>query len=369
MPIDVLVKRIHRNSQRFGNQFPLYGEGLHYVLSPNDNWLTAFWTGLVWLAYAASENDSLKAYARSLLPTFQARLDHRIHITHDLGFLFTLSACSQWQLTGDRQARSLALRAADELVQRYRPEGRYLQAWGEIGAPEEGGRAIIDTMMNIPLLFWATGQSGDTRYADAARAHADTTARYLLREDASTYHTYFFDQESGQPIGPQTHQGYADDSLWARGQGWAIFGFATAADWTGSTPYRHLALRAAQRFLAELPASGVPTWDLRLPDDAPHYPDTSAGAIAACGMYRLARLLDGSDGQRMRVAADRLLDALLGQYLETDPAGEGLLRGGTYHTPKSMGVNAYLICGDYFFLEALLMREDRCPDLWGPTLA
>jgi unsaturated chondroitin disaccharide hydrolase len=366
MLLDNLFARIRRNCEAFSDQFPTVGDGTRYLLQPNDTWLAAFWPGLLWLTYAATADPAIRSCAESLLPSFADRLERRVHITHDLGFLYTLSARAQWQLTGDEAAHRLALRAAEELARRYRPAGQYIQAWGEIGDKAEGGRAIIDTMMNVHLLFWAAEQTGRTHYHDIARAHVDTTASFLVRADGSSNHTFFFDQNTGEPLGPRTHQGYADDSLWARGQGWTIHGFAAAADWTGDPHHAAIARQAAERFLAELPEGGIPTWDLRLPADAPHYPDTSASAIAAAGMLRLARQLGGEAGDHMRRAAVTLLDTLIARYLETDSEGQGLLRGGTYHAHKGWGVDAYFICGDYFFLEALLMRDGRCPSLWGP---
>jgi unsaturated chondroitin disaccharide hydrolase len=359
------LARIQRQHRALGDQFPVVGEGTRYQLAENNHWLAGFWTGLLWLAYAATVDQDLRAHAESLLSTFRERLDKRKHITHDLGFLFTLSARAQWQLTEDEAARDLALRAAKELVQRYRPAGRYIQAWGEVGDSEEGGRTIIDTMMNLPLLFWAFGQTGDASYREAALAHAETSRRHLLRSDGASYHTFFFDQETGKPLGPRTHQGYADDSLWARGQGWAIFGFALAAEWSGERRFLDAAQRAARRFMAELPPDGVPTWDLRLPDDAPHYRDSSAGAIAASGMLRLARLVDGPERDEFRDAALSLLDALVTDCFEIQPEAQGLLRDGTYHAHKGWGVEEFFICGDYFFLEALLAAQGKAPDFWG----
>jgi len=302
-----------------------------------------------------------------LLPCFAMRLDQRIHITHDLGFLFTLSARAQWQLTGDTYAYDLALRAAADLARRFRPQGGYIQAWGALGDPVESGRTIIDTLMNIPLLFWASAQTGTPHYHDIAHQHAETTARYLLRPDGASYHTYFFDPQTGEPVGPRTHQGYADESLWARGQAWTIYGFAVAAAWCDEPAFVDVARQAAARFLAELPPDGIPWWDLRLPDDAPHYRDSSAGAIAAAGMLRLAAQLDGDAGAALRHHAVSLLQNLVDACLETLPDAQGLLRGGTYHAHKGWGVNEYFIGGDYFFLEALLMLGDSPPDFWGPS--
>ncbi|MBN2303846.1 MAG: glycoside hydrolase family 88 protein [Anaerolineae bacterium] len=369
MTLDTLLRRIKQNCEPFQGQFPTVGDGTRYRLTVNDNWLAGFWPGLLWLTYAHTRDQAFAVCAQSYLASFRQRLDDRVHITHDLGFLYTLSARAQWQLTGNEEARALALRAADELSQRYRPNGRYIQAWGAVGDPEQGGRAIIDTMMNLALLYWATDQTGSPRYAEIATAHADTTAQYLVREDGGSYHTFFFDQETGEPIGPQTHQGYADDSLWARGQSWVIFGFVVAAAWTGNGRYTQTAYQAAERFMAELPENKLPLWDLRLPPGAPHYPDTSASAIAAAGMLRLAGQLEGAAREQVRQHAGTLLNALNACCLETDPAAQGLLRGGTYHAHKQLGVDEYFICGDYYYLEALLMQAGHCPDFWGKPTA
>ncbi len=357
--------RIRRHHRAFGDQFPMVGEGTSYQLTDNNHWLAGFWTGLLWLAYAATGDKDLRVHAESLLATFRERLDRRVHITHDLGFLFSLSARAQWQMTSDERARQLALRAARELVQRYRPAGRYIQAWGEVGDSEEGGRTIIDTLMNLPLLFWASEQTGDAQYREAALAHAETSQDYLLRPDGASYHTFFFDQASGEPLGPRTHQGYADDSLWARGQAWAIYGFAVAADWLRDESLLDASRRAARRFLAELPPDRVPTWDLRLSGDAPHYRDSSAGAIAASGVLRLAGLVDGAERDEFHHLALTLLNALVTNCFEMRPQAQGLLRDGTYHAHKGWGVEAYFICGDYFFLEALLTAQGTAPDFWG----
>jgi len=261
----------------------------------------------------------------------------------------------------------LALRTARELVRCYHPAGRYIQAWGAVGDPEEGGQIIVDTMMNLPLLFWASAQTGDACYHEMGKEHAETSLRYLVRADGATYHTFFLDQETGEPLGPRTHQGYADDSLWARGQAWAIYGFALAAEWCQEPRFLEAARRAARRFVSELPPDGVPWWDLRLPENAPHYPDSSAGAIAAGGMLRLARFGDEAEEGEFHGPARKLLASLITRCLETRPEAQGLLRGGTYNANKAWGVDTCFICGDYFFLEALLALEGKAPDFWGPV--
>ncbi|MEZ4589795.1 MAG: glycoside hydrolase family 88 protein [Chloroflexota bacterium] len=344
-------------------RFPNYSKGSQYVWRENDNWLAAFWPGLLWLAYSASHQQQFCDTAVALLPTFAHRLDRQVHITHDLGFLYTLSARAQWQCTGDVAARDLALRAATQLLGRYRQPGRYIQAWGAVGDAEKGGQIIADTMMNIPLLFWAGAETGDSRFHEAAQQHTRHSINYLMRPDGSSHHTFFFNQQTGQPDHPATHQGYSDDSWWARGHAWLIYGFALAAAWCDNETFLAAARRAANTFYAALPPSKVPPWDFRLPAEAPAYLDSSAGAIAACGMLRIAAL-DG-DAQ-MRQQAESLVAGLLQTCLEDDPQAQGLLQHGALHIPKMWAPDAYLIFGDYFFLEALLTLTNNAPDFWGP---
>lgn len=361
--VTTVVARIHRNRAAFGDRFPSYGDGAtRYLLTPNKNWLASFWAGLQWLTYATTREQRDRDAAAALLPTFAARLDDNIHLNHDLGFLFILSARAQYLFTGDTAARALALRAADALFERYHPHGRYIQAWGDVSDPEERGRFIIDCMMNLGLLFWASAETGDSRYRDAALNHAATTQRYLLREDGSTYHTFFLDPETASPIGPKTHQGYADDSLWARGQAWAVFGFAVAAQWSGEPSFLASAEAAADCYLSAAPLNTVAPWDLALPDSAPNYPDSSADAITAAGLLRLAALTDSA---HYRAQAYRLLLMLYEQAFDIRPEAQGLLLHGTQHVPSGYGIDTYTIFGDYFFFESILNMTEQAPDFWG----
>lgn len=370
--LSTAIERVESNQPLFDdlfpNLFPNYGEAHHYLLRENNNWLAAFWPGMLWLAYDQTGSPALREAATALLPTFAHRLDEEIHITHDLGFLFSLSARAQYQLTGDPAAAELALRAADLLLGRYRQPGRYIQAWGALDDPVESGRIIMDTMLNLPLLFWASNESGDPRYNAAALDHARITSRHMVRPDGSTFHTFFFDQESGAPRHGATHQGVADDSLWSRGQAWGILGFAIAADWLPHERFLvETARTLARRFMAELPSDDVPLWDCWLPADAPRYRDSSAAAIALCGLLRLVDT-DPAHAQEYQAYARRLLDALTRHCWDDHAEAQGLLEHGALHVPKGIATDSYVIFGDYFMLEALLRLSGQAPDFWGvPT--
>jgi unsaturated chondroitin disaccharide hydrolase len=362
--IDKSVKRIKQNNRVFLGRFPSYGDRqMTYHLTANENWLAAFWSGLLWLAAAKSKSPTDIQAACERLPSFAQRLDKRIHLNHDLGFLFLLSARAQWQFTSDEQAHALALRAADLLLARFHTSGGYIQAWHDTDHPSERGRFIIDCMMNLPLLFWASRETRDQKYWRAAMTHALTSARYLLRDGGETYHTYFMDADTGEPIGPKTHQGYADESLWSRGQAWAIYGFTMAAEWTGDDAFTRAAVAAAGCYRREAPPKAISRWDYALPEDAPAHPDSSADAIAASGLLRLAEHTGESEYRQL--AMDRI-KILVDQAFETHPNAQGLLRHGTQHAPHGYGVDTYTIFGDYFFLEALMKLNNEAPDFWGP---
>ena len=369
--LDICLRRVRANVSAFDGRFPFIGDGDRYILGENDHWMTGFWTGELWLSYAISGDDFFRRAAEAHLESFRQRLIDNAHINHDLGFLFTLSARAQYRLTGDEAARDLAIEAAGRLVERFNPKGEYIQAWKAIGDPQEGGRFIIDTLLNLPLLFWASEQTGDPRYADAASRHAHTTRRYLIRPDGSAYHTFFMDPHTGEPIGPKTHQGYADASLWSRGQAWAVTGFAIAAEWTGDPEFLATSRRAADRFLAEITPDYVPLWDFRLPEDEPRVRDTSAAAIAAVGLLRLAALLEEANvnhggAERYAAATNRLIDAQLEAAFDPSEEGvQGLLRDSSYHANRPELAQRYTLFGDYFFLEALAWLTGHPVDFWG----
>ena len=359
-----ITARIRNNYDQFSGEFPSYGNGTTtYNLTPNKNWLASFWTGLLWLTYSQTKAESDADNAKKLLPTFEQRLDKGIRLNHDLGFIFTLSARAQWQLTNDETAHALALRGAKVLITRFRKAGQYIQAWDDVGDADEGGRFIIDCMMNLPLLLWASHETGDARFHDVAIAHAKTSQTYLIRDNGESYHTYYLDQDTGKPIGPKTHQGYADDSFWSRGQGWAIHGFAMLAEWTGDSTFIDTAKLTADRYLEYAPLTEIVPWDLRLPADATPYPDSSADAIVAGGLLRLADL---TGNNHYREKAIQLIRTLCDKAFDTRPDAQGLLKHGTQHAPHNYGVDTYTIFGDYFFYEAILRLLNKAPDFWGP---
>lgn len=257
-----------------------------------------------------------------------------------------------FRLTGDAAWRDGALTAAGSLTKRFNPRGNFIRAWGALDSPVNAGRAIIDTMMNLDLLFWASAETGDGRFADIARRHATTSAEHHVRDDGSTAHAFDFDPATGGPISQSTRQGYSPTSCWARGQAWAIYGFTTAYRRTTAEPFLDTARKAADWFLAHLPADAVPFWDFRSPNLPRDARDSSAGAIAACGLLDLGRVTDES---RYREGGLRALRALCQGYTTRGlPAHQAILLHGTGNKPRDDDVDVSLVYGDYYFVEALM---------------
>ncbi|NMP27308.1 glucuronyl hydrolase [Rahnella sp. SAP-1] len=359
---------ISRNLTDFGDKYPaetcLDGQ---YPLTENVEWTTSFWTGQLWLAWEMSGDEKFRHMAERHVRSFGLRIAGRVDTnTHDLGFLYTLSCVAAWRLTGNRQARGFSLLAAEALLERFHAKAKIIQAWGDLRDPEQAGRMIIDCNMNLPLLYWASEQSGDMRFAQAAYDHVSQAARYLIREDSSTYHTYYMDSLTGAPLYGNTQQGYADDSCWSRGQAWGIYGFTLSYLYTGDQALLEHAKRLANYFLNRLPKDGICHWDLAL-NGTDALRDSSAAAIAVCALLELSKQLPVIDAHRKsyEIAARHMMSSLTRSYLtRLEDKGTGLLNHSVYHYASNKGVDECSIWGDYFYVEALVRMTQSWKLYW-----
>ncbi|MFI5896320.1 glycoside hydrolase family 88 protein [Actinoplanes sp. NPDC051513] len=334
------LRTIDANLAAFGDRYP--GDttirGRYRPRDGNVGWTTSFWPGVLWLASSLTGEARYSDAAAAHVPSFASRIAGKVDVdTHDLGFLYTLSCVVPWERLGDQVARAAAVDAAAHLVTRVLPAAGIIQAWGDLGDPRQQGRTIIDSLMNTPLLFWAG-------YSDIAQRHVAQLRDHILRPDDTTFHTFYWDPATGAPLRGETEQGDSDESCWARGQAWGIYGFALNHRHTGDPTFLAAARRCADRFLAHLPADGVPYWDLVFGDGSGEERDSSAAAIAVCGLLELG-------DPRYREAALRILGSLMDDY--ADPASDALLAHGVYDKPKGVGVDEGNLWGDYFYLEAL----------------
>lgn len=366
--VNRITPKLDKTMALMGDKFPNEAcEGGKWTPSDNTQWTTSFWTGQLWLAWELTGEDKYRQAAERYLPSFAARLEQRIETaTHDLGFLYSLSCVNAWRLTGNETARRIALQAADILMERYNPVAKIIQAWGDLNDPAQQGRMIIDCNMNLPLLYWASEQTGDARYAEAAAAHAQQAAKYIVRPDASTFHTFYMDVTTGEPRFGDTHQGHSDTSCWSRGQAWAIYGFMLSYLYTGDKPLVDLTRSLAHYFINRLPEDDVCHWDLALlGTDAVR--DSSAAAIAACGLLELVNALPVLDEHRAHYEemALRIIQSLTDNYLAgKDDSCEGLLKHSVYHMPAGIGVDECCSWGDYYYLELLTRVRHTWSRYW-----
>lgn len=367
--IAAAMATVRRNIVAFGDAYPDdTTRDDRYPLRPaagpfpeggNRGWTTSFWPGMQWLAWELTGDDEFRVAALRHTEDFERRVRQGEDLdTHDLGFLYTLACVVPWRLLGDERARDAALLAADHLMKRYLEPAGVIQAWGDLSDPAQRGRTIIDSLMNMPLLTWAYDQTGDARFAEAVRRHTTQLRTHILRDDDSTFHTFYWDAETGEPLRGATEQGAHDDSCWARGQAWGIFGFALNHRATGDPELLEAAWRCADYFVEHLPADNVPYWDLIYSDgsDAPR--DSSAGAIAACGFQELAELEPGTErGARAAALAGVILDSLIARCTPDRPEdSDALLLHSVYHFAAGAGVDEGSLWGDYFYLEAITRR-------------
>ena len=327
----------------------------------NLGWTTSFWPGMLWLAHQLTGQERYRDAGMRHVASFADRVHGGVDLdTHDLGFLYTLSCVTPWHLTGDGEARAAALAAADHLMTRFLEPAGIIQAWGDLANPLQAGRTIIDSLMNMPLLYWASEQTGESRYTDAARRHVAQLRDNMIRPDDTTFHTFYWDVTTGAPLRGATQQGHADDSCWSRGQAWGIYGFALNYRHARDESFLRAAERCADYFLDHLPRDHVAYWDLVFRDGSTQPRDTSAAAIAVCGLDELARVLPaGPDRDRYRSAAMAILDSLVESY-STSPGGgsNALLLHAVYDMPKHVGVDEGCLWGDYYYVEALTRATD-----------
>lgn len=332
--------------------------GYYPAVENNDGlarWTTGFWTGMLWLAYEMSGDEEFRRIAEGQIPSFAEKIEKKIGVDHhDMGFLYVPSCVAAYKLTGNETAKKAALAAAEHLMTRWREKGGFIQAWGSMDNDAER-RLIIDCMINIPLLYWANEVTGDKRFYEVAYKHFKTTVKHIYREDGSTYHTYFFDGKTGEALKGVTRQGWADDSCWARGQAWGIYGVPLTAQYA-DVGFTSETYDAAVNFWANrLPKDFVPFWDLVFNDGDDMPRDSSAAAIAVCGLLEMCKHTENEEKICLyRDIADSMMRALIEKYAyRHGDKTNGLLAHAVYSYHDNMGVDECNIWGDYYYMEAL----------------
>ncbi len=317
-------------------------------------WTNGFWGGMMWQLYHATEKP---VYLENALRT-EIRLDenlmNRQGMDHDSGFKWLPTAVAHYRVTGDMASRNRALLAADNLASRFNPVGKFIRAWNNWDGNEDGsfaGRAIIDCMMNLPLLYWAGEELHDPRFYHIAKMHADTAIKNFIREDGSAKHIIEFDAETGEYLHSVGGQGYGHGSSWTRGQAWAVYGFMLSYIHTKEERYLATAKKVADYFIANIPDSKLIPVDFRQPE-TPAYEDSTAAAIASCGLLELAKYVPETEKAKYEEAALEMLKALADKRCNWDENVDNLVEKCTaaYHDADH---EFSIIYGDYYFIEAI----------------
>ena len=321
-------------------------------------WTCGFWGGLNHLMYIRTGNeDYLKTARRS-----EERLDAAFHMVdelhHDVGFMWHILSGVNARLYGDKESRNRNLLVASYLSSRFILGGNFIRVWNN---PKYGHTVenwtIIDCMLNLPLLYWASEEIGDDRFKRIAMAHADSTLKCHIRPDGSVVHIVEHDRESGECVATYGGQGCAEGSSWSRGQSWGVYGFVLSYLHTKEERYLDAAKRVANYFIANCCDDWLPRVDFRASAEPVMY-DASAGACAACGMIELAKILPENEGGMYMHAALRILQAMTEKFVDFDPNNDTLLGYSTARFPvngdwKWAEVHTSLIYGDYFYTEAM----------------
>ncbi len=316
-----------------------------------DDWTSGFYPGVLWLAYEYSGNEHLRERAEAFTAPI-ANIGKREPRDHDIGFITYPSFGNGYRLTGNPEYKKVLLAAADTLATLYRPKVGLIHSWPF--KKEYEHNTIIDNMMNLELLFWAAKNGGDKRLEDIAVRHAEVTEKYIVRPDSAVYHLGSFTYE-GEFLRGVAHQGYADHSMWARGQAWGIYGFAIAYREVGREDFLATSMKLADHFMNRLPEDGVPYWDYDDPAIPNSPKDASASAAAASGMLELSQLVkDEALSKKYYDDAVKLLTALsTDEYISGDK-NDAILDHSTGHHPKGWEIDVPIVYGDYYYLDALL---------------
>ena len=337
---------------------PIGSTNLAYPFDGNNfGWNQGFWTGMLWLAYELSGEERYKSMAMSHIDSFRVRIENKLGVNHhDMGFLYTPSCVAAYKLTGSEEAKNTAIMAAEHLMSRYCETGGYIQAWGDVGDPE-CHMLIVDCLLNIPLLFWASEVTGNPKYKSAAYSHFKTTVENSVRSDATTFHTFFFDPKTEKPLKGSTAQGASENSCWARGQAWSIYGMMLGMKYVDDPDAVYLCKQMTNVFLNKLPDDLIPYWDLIFTSECDEPRDSSSSAITACGILELIKYMPDGDSEReiYKNAAIMMLESLYENYSANNtPSSNGLLLHATGSKPHNMFVDECCIFGDYFYMEALV---------------
>lgn len=318
-----------------------------------EEWCSGFWSGILWMDYGYS-HDSIVGQAAEGYTAALRSCVYRPVYDHDLGFIIFCSFGKGYELNHNALYRQTLLDAADSLATLFRPLVGTILSWPRNVKMFGGHNTIMDNMMNLALLFWASRHGGSPLLYDIAVMHAKTTMKHHFRPDGGCYHVAVYDTLTGDFIKGVTHQGYADNSTWTRGQGWAVYGYTMVYRYTHEKVFLDFAQKVANYYLSRLPEGDlIPKWDFDDPD--PKAPkDASAACVVADALLELQQYVGGQQGQQYREKAVEMLRQLSSPEYFSGKRNDAFLLHSTGHHPAGSEIDASIVYADYYYLEALL---------------
>ena len=359
-----LQAKIEFETNRLADMIPYMSKNGSYTADLRKDdiswWTNGFWAGILWQMYRATGKKMYETEARKTENWLDEALEDYVGLHHDAGFMWLPSAVANYRATKDKKALVRGLHAAGILAGRYNPAGRFIRAWNE----DKTGWIIIDCMMNLPLLYWASEETKDPRFAFIAREHADTAARYLVKESGGCNHIAVLEEQDGSLKECLGGQGFERGSVWSRGTAWGIYGFALSYRHTKEERYLNISKNLAHYFISQICEDGyVSRCDFEAPKE-PVIWDTSAAAIAACGLLELAEWAKETEGEYFKEMALRILKALDQRFCCWDLEKDGILTHTTTAYHDVDGRHVSLVYGDYFLIEAVLRLKGEHLFIW-----
>jgi unsaturated chondroitin disaccharide hydrolase len=358
-----LDKKLSIQAKRLGNLIPYVPSNGKYVDMGEQDivwWTNGFWSGIMWQMYHATQKEIYKKTAEANEDRLDAAFDKYTGLHHDVGFMWLHTAVANYRLTGNERSKARGLHAAHLLAGRYNPRGKFIRSWNR----DRSGWVIIDSMLNVPLLYWAGETIADPRFKFVAEDHVDTVMNNIVREDGSVSHIGVFDPYTGELLETPGGQGYESGSSWSRGQAWAIYGFALSYLHTGKQEYLETAKKVAHYFIANVAKTGyIPLVDFRAPEKPIQW-DTSAGVCAACGFLEIAKHVSSFEKQLYIDAAINILKAIEEKYANWSVEEDSIIdfATGAYHDEANTEVP--IIYADYYFVEAILRLQESDFLIW-----
>ena len=318
-----------------------------------DEWCAGFWPGILWYDYEYTNDPAIRQEAEKFTASLEY-LTYEPAYDHDLGFLMFCSYGNGYRLTRNESYRQAILRSAEALSALFNPKVGTMLSWPRNVAMFGGHNTIMDNMINLEMLFWAAKNGGDKKLYDMAVSHADTTMKYHFRPDYTSYHVAVYDTLTGEFVKGVTHQGYDDNSMWARGQAWAIYGYTVVYRETKEPRFLDFVQKVADVYLEHLPDDYVPYWDFNDPA-IPYAPrDASAACVVASALLELSGYVLPEKGQEYKKAAVCMLESLSSDKYRSGKSKPAFLLHSTGNYPSHSEIDAAIIYADYYYIEALM---------------